>query len=80
MSHQGEVQYRSNQVPVDRTTGGFGDISFDVSQTIGSGGAASLSLALSIPTGQYDIKRVQMLLLNFAIRVSKRLWALFFNT
>ena len=57
MSHQGEVQYRSNQVPVDRTTGGFGDISFDVSQTIGSGGAASLSLALSIPTGQYDIKR-----------------------
>lgn len=56
-SHQGEVQYRSNQVPVDRTTGGFGDISFDVSQIIGSGGAASLSLALSIPTGQYDIKR-----------------------
>ncbi|MFA6837120.1 MAG: hypothetical protein WCR04_12050 [Fibrobacteraceae bacterium] len=57
VSHSGEVQYRSNQAPVDRTTGGIGDISFDVSQIVGSGGAASLSLSLSIPTGQYDIKR-----------------------
>ena len=57
MSHQGEVQYRSNQSPTDRSTGGFGDISFDFSKTIGSGGAASLSASLSIPTGQYDIKR-----------------------
>ena len=57
MSHQGEVQYRSNQTPTDRTTGGLGDLSFDFSQTIGSGGAASISLGLSIPTGQYDIKR-----------------------
>ena len=56
-THQGEVQYRSNQVPVDRTTGGVGDLSVDVSQIIGSGGAASISLALAIPTGQYDIKR-----------------------
>ncbi|SHK55635.1 hypothetical protein [Fibrobacter sp. UWEL] len=57
MSHQGEVQYRSNQNPTDRTTGGLGDVSFDFSKTIGSGGAASLSASLSIPTGQYDIKR-----------------------
>ena len=57
MSHQGEVQYRSNQNPKDYTTGGLGDISFDFSKTIGSGGAASLSASLSIPTGQYDIKR-----------------------
>ena len=57
MSHQGEVQYRSNQNPKDYTTGGFGDISFDFSKTIGSGGAASLSASLTIPTGQYDIKR-----------------------
>ncbi len=57
MSHQGEVQYRSNQTPTDRTTGGLGDISFDFSQTIGSGGAANISLSLSIPTGQYDVKR-----------------------
>ena len=57
MSHQGEVQYRSNQAPTDRSTGGLGDISFDFSKTIGSGGAASLSASLSIPTGQYDIKR-----------------------
>ena len=57
MTHHGEVQYRTNQTPVDRTTGGFGDVSFDVSQIIGSGGAANVSLALTIPTGQYDIKR-----------------------
>ena len=57
VSHQGEVQYRSNQPPTDRSTGGLGDISFDFSKTIGSGGAASLSASLSIPTGQYDIKR-----------------------
>ena len=57
VSHQGEVQYRSNQAPTDRSTGGLGDISFDFSKTIGSGGAASLSASLSIPTGQYDIKR-----------------------
>ncbi len=57
MSHSGEVQYRSNQIPTDRTTGGMGDISFDFSKTIGSGGAASLSASLTIPTGQYDIKR-----------------------
>ena len=46
MSHQGEVQYRSNQAPTDRSTGGLGDISFDFSKTIGSGGAASLSASL----------------------------------
>lgn len=57
VSHQGEVQYRSNQSPADRSTGGLGDISFDFSKTIGSGGAASISASLSIPTGQYDIKR-----------------------
>jgi hypothetical protein len=56
-SHSGEVQYRSNQIPADRTTGGVGDVSIDFSKTIGSGGAASLSASLSIPTGQYDIKR-----------------------
>ena len=57
MSHSGEVQYRSNQIPADRTTGGVGDVSIDFSKTIGSGGAASLSASLTIPTGQYDIKR-----------------------
>ena len=46
VSHQGEVQYRSNQSPADRSTGGLGDISFDFSKTIGSGGAASLSASL----------------------------------
>lgn len=57
MSHRGEVQYRTNQLPADRSTGGLGDLSFDFSKTIGSGGAASLSASLSLPTGQYDIKR-----------------------
>ncbi len=52
-----EVQYQTNQEPVDRKTGGFGDISFDVSKAFGSIGQFSLMLSLSIPTGQYDIMR-----------------------
>ena len=53
----GEVQYLSNQSSQDRTTGGLGDISIDVSKKIGMSGEYSLSLSMSLPTGQYDIKR-----------------------
>ena len=50
-----EVQYQSNREPEYRKTGGFGDISFDVSKSFGAVGQFSLMLSLSIPTGQYDI-------------------------
>jgi hypothetical protein len=38
-------------------TGGLGDLSLDYSVTIGSQGQNSISLALGMPTGQWDIKR-----------------------
>lgn len=56
-SYQGEVQYRSNQVPVDKSTGGLGDLSLDFSRIVGTTGDASISLSFTLPTGQYDIKR-----------------------
>lgn len=52
-----EVQYQTNREPEDRKTGGFGDITFDVSKSFGAIGQFSLMLSLSIPTGQYDIAR-----------------------
>lgn len=78
MTHRGEVQYRTNQAPLDRTTGGIGDLSLDVSQIVGSGGAANLSLALTIPTGQYDIKRGNGRFAGVSpYGISERLWCLF---
>jgi hypothetical protein len=56
-SKTSEVQYRSNQVANDRTTGGLGDVSVDIGRTIGVNVKFDLSLGLTIPTGQYDIKR-----------------------
>lgn len=53
----GEVQYQTNQDPNNRITGGFGDLSFDAGKSFGSIGQFSLTLSLSIPTGQYDIIR-----------------------
>lgn len=38
-------------------TGGTSDLTLDVSQAIGMTGLYSLSLSLTMPTGQYDIKR-----------------------
>ena len=57
MAKIGAVQYRSNQPEFTRTTGGLGDISFDVTRALGSQGEFSLGLGLSLPTGQFDIKR-----------------------
>jgi hypothetical protein len=56
-SKTAEVQHRSNLPAQNRTTGGLGDLSFDVSSSFGPSGELSLSLGLTIPNAQYDIKR-----------------------
>ena len=53
----GQVQYQTNQDPAYHITGGLGDISLDLSRPFGAEGQVTLSLALTLPTGQYDIKR-----------------------
>jgi len=57
VSKSGEVQYRSNQSPNDRTTGGTGDISTDFTMNLGPSAQYGITLGLSLPTGQYDIQR-----------------------
>lgn len=57
VSKRGEVQYRTNQSPADRTTGGLGDIAVDWSFNLGPSAQYSFSLAQTLPTGQYDIVR-----------------------
>jgi hypothetical protein len=57
MSKSGAVQYQSNVEEVDRTTGGMGDLTIDVSKSIGFAGEYQIQLSLTLPTGQYDIKR-----------------------
>ncbi|MBN1983150.1 MAG: hypothetical protein JW795_16570 [Chitinivibrionales bacterium] len=52
-----EVQYQSNMTPMTITTGGLSDISLSVSRALGAAGQYSLSASLSLPTGQYDIRR-----------------------
>ena len=56
-SKTAEVQYRSNQTAATYVSGGLGDIGLDFSYSLGSEGQYSLSVSLSLPTGQYDIKR-----------------------
>lgn len=56
-SKTAEVQYRKNQAATTITTGGMGDLSFDISRIVGSEGQFSLIFGLTLPTGQYDIKR-----------------------
>jgi len=57
MSKSGAVQYQTNQEELDRTTGGMGDVTFDLSRSIGFSGTYRMQLSLTLPTGQYDIKR-----------------------
>jgi hypothetical protein len=38
-------------------TGGTGDISIDIAQALGMAGSYTVNLSLTLPTGQYDIKR-----------------------
>ena len=52
-----EVQYRTNQSPNDRTTGGLGDVALDFTWSLGESGQYGLTLGQSLPTGQYDIVR-----------------------
>lgn len=56
-SKDGQVQYQTNESPFYAITGGLGDISADIGMSFGATGNISGSLGLSIPTGQYDIKR-----------------------
>ncbi len=54
----GPLQPRTNLAEeAGHVTGGIGDVAFDYSRLFGMNGEYSLSLGLSIPTGQYDIKR-----------------------
>lgn len=53
----GEVQPVSIEVPRYYITGGMGDISADWSKSFGMEGQYSLGVGLTLPTGQYDIKR-----------------------
>jgi hypothetical protein len=57
MSTTAEVQPVSNQPSYEQTTGGMGDITLDISKAIGVYGQYSAKLAMTFPTGQYDIKR-----------------------
>lgn len=57
MSKSGAVQYLTNQEELDRTTGGMGDVTFDISRSIGFSGTNRVQLSLTLPTGQYDVKR-----------------------
>ncbi len=57
VSKSGESQFTTAIEPNDRTTGGLGDLSVDIARSFGMSGEHSLSLALTAPTGQYDIKR-----------------------
>lgn len=57
VSKTAEVQYRSNQVPANRTTGGAGDLSTDFTLNLGPSAQYGLTLGMTWPTGQYDIVR-----------------------
>ncbi len=56
-SRQGMVQYKSNKPENHQITGGLGDISVDISRALGMSGQFSAAFSLTLPTGQYDIKR-----------------------
>lgn len=43
---------------MDRVTGGFGDLGLSVNRLFGNENEHSMSLSLSLPTGQHDIKRL----------------------
>jgi hypothetical protein len=59
VSKTGATQIQSNQPEFNRTTGGLGDIQATFSKSFGLTGQYLLTLGLSFPTGQYDIKRVR---------------------
>jgi hypothetical protein len=57
VSKMGNHQPQSNFEDKTEITGGLGDLAVDWSKSFGMSGQYSLAFALSMPTGQYDIKR-----------------------
>jgi hypothetical protein len=57
VSKTGSLQPQTNFDDKTETSGGLADIMVDVSKNIGMEGEYALSLNLTLPTGQYDIKR-----------------------
>ncbi len=57
VSKMGTLQPKTNFDDKTETTGGLADIMFDVSKNIGMEGEYSISLNITVPTGQYDVKR-----------------------
>jgi len=57
VSKTGELQPQTNYDDKTETSGGLADIMVDVSKNIGMEGEYALSLNVTLPTGQYDIKR-----------------------
>lgn len=57
LSKTGDVVIATNIEPAHHTTGGVGDIGFELSKAFGFTGEYKIKLGLTLPTGQYDIKR-----------------------
>lgn len=57
MTKNGDVILQTNRVPSYHSTGGLGDITLDLSKDVGFSGQFSLQWSLTLPTGQYDIRR-----------------------
>lgn len=57
VSKHKDVQIQTNMAPVHHTTGGTGDISLEYTRILGAYGQYNLNMRLTLPTGQYDIKR-----------------------
>jgi hypothetical protein len=57
VSKSAEVQFQSNQNPMNRTTGGYGDVSLDASRLFGVEGQHCVTVRLTVPTGKYNENR-----------------------
>ncbi len=57
VSKIGSLQPKTNYDDKEEQTGGIADLMLDFSKTLGAGGEYSLSINITLPTGQYDIKR-----------------------
>ncbi|MCX7727501.1 MAG: hypothetical protein N2053_11720 [Chitinispirillaceae bacterium] len=57
LSKSGDVTIATNIEPSYHVTGGIGDITFELSKAFGFTGEYKIKLGLTLPTGQYDIKR-----------------------
>ncbi len=57
VSKHGDVQIQTNMRPVHHSTGGLGDLTLDYTRTFGPAGRFDFTLGITLPTGQYDIKR-----------------------